>query len=224
MRVRVRLFAGTREAVGAPQVTLELPEGATARDAVDRLCAAHPRLAGYRATMLLAVDGAFARPEAALAEGAELAIMPPVSGGDGAVAIVDAPLRLDPLVASLEARGAGAIVAFLGLVRETSAEAPEARVVALRFEAHETMALAQLREVRAEAIAKFGLTDMLLRHRLGELPVGEPIVAVVAAAPHRRAAFEAAMWAMDELKTRVPIWKEERDANGGARWINDPTR
>jgi molybdopterin synthase catalytic subunit len=115
-------------------------------------------------------------------------------------------------------------VGFLGLVRATSGERPQARVVALRFEAHETMALAQMRGLREEAIAKFALTDLLLRHRVGELAVGEPIVAVVAAAPHRRAAFEAAAWTMDELKTRVPIWKQEVDAEGAAQWVNDPTR
>jgi MoaE-MoaD fusion protein len=224
VRVRVRLFAGTREAVGAGELRLDVAEGARVADVVALLCAQHPRLAAYRAAMLLAVDGAFAAPDAPLREGAEVAIMPPVSGGQGDVAIADAPLRLDPLVAALETRSAGAVVGFLGLVRPTSGERPGARVERLHFEAHEALALAEMARVRAEAIAKFGLADLLIRHRVGDLARGEPIVAVVAAAPHRRAAFDAAMWAMDELKTRVPIWKQEIDADGATAWVNDPGR
>jgi molybdopterin synthase catalytic subunit len=224
LHVRVRFFAGTRDAVGGARLRVEVPEGARVEDLVAALCAAHPRLVPYRPTLLLAVDGAYASPDAALREGAEVALMPPVSGGSGGdVAIVDAPLRLAPLVASLEARGAGAIVGFLGLVRATSGERPGARVERLRFEAHEAMAMAEMRRLRDAALAKFALTDLILRHRLGELPVGEPIVAVVAAAPHRRAAFEAAQWVMDELKRSVPIWTQEVDADGAATWVNDPT-
>ena len=80
MRVRVRLFAGTREAVGAGSVDLDVPEGARVDDVMAQLCAAHPRLAPYRAHALYAVDGAFV-PVSARVAGKEIAIMPPVSGG-----------------------------------------------------------------------------------------------------------------------------------------------
>lgn len=219
--MRVRLFAGTREVVGAPRVEIDLAEGASAADAFRALARAHPGLARYEGHLLFALDGRYVGPEALLREGAELALMPPVSGGAGDVALAEGPILLDPLVDLLAREGAGAVVGFLGLVRVTSGEVSGARVVALRFEAHEELALAQMRELREAAISKFGLTDMLVRHRLGTLGLGEPIVAVVAAAPHRRAAFEAAMWAMDELKTRVPIWKQEVDADGATRWIRD---
>jgi len=224
MDVRVRLFAGTRDAVGARQVTMEVAQGARVADLLDALCAQHPRLAAYRPHLMLALDGAFVAQDAPLRAGAELALMPPVSGGAGDVAFHEGDLLLDPLVARLTREGAGAVVGFLGVVRASSGERPEARVESLAFEAHEPLALAQMARLRAEAIAKFSLTDLLIRHRLGTLPVGSAVVAVVAAAKHRRAAFEAAMWVMDELKTSVPIWKEERDADGARAWVNDPTR
>jgi molybdopterin synthase catalytic subunit len=223
MRVRVRLFAGTRDAVGAPSVDVDVPPGATVGDLVGILCARHPRLEGYRGHALLALDGAFTSPRAALREGAEVALMPPVSGGsDDGRALVDGPFSLDALVASLERRGAGAVVAFLGQVRPTSGEAPGMRVERLRFEAYEALAEAEVARLRDEAARTFGLTGCLVRHRLGVLAVDEPIVAVVCAAPHRREAFEAAQWLMDRLKTSVPIWKRE-EGPAGARWVNDPT-
>ena len=222
MRVRVRLFAGTRDAVGSPSVDLDLPPGSSVADLVRELCARHPRLEGYRPHALVALDGAFVPASAPLREGSEVAFMPPVSGGSES-ALVEGPLSLDELVGRLERRGAGAVVAFLGQVRESSREAPGAPVERLRFEAYAPLAESEIARLREEATQKFGLTGCLVRHRLGVLPVGEPIVAVATAAPHRLAAFEAAQWLMDELKRSVPIWKRE-EGPSGARWVNDPTR
>jgi molybdopterin synthase catalytic subunit len=81
MRVRVLLFAAAREVVGARELALELSEGAVARDALDALCAAHPGLAAHRPSLRLAVDGAYARDDVSLREGAEVAVIPPVAGG-----------------------------------------------------------------------------------------------------------------------------------------------
>ncbi|HET6404754.1 MAG TPA: molybdenum cofactor biosynthesis protein MoaE [Candidatus Thermoplasmatota archaeon] len=214
MRVRVRLFAGTREAVGAGALELDLPEDARVDDAVSLLCARHPALARYRGHALYALDGTFVPASQPLRPQAELAIMPPVSGGAGRLRTE--PFSLDALVASLEREGAGAVVAFVGYVRGDEG------VARLRFEAYAEMAEREIEALEREAREKFGLTGVLVRHRVATLDVGEPIVAVVTAAPHRRAAFEAAAWLMDELKTRVPIWKAE-EGEGGARWINDPS-
>ena len=212
MRVRVRFFAGTRDAVGAGALELDLPDGARVDDALTALCARHPRLAGYRPHALYALDGTFVPTSQPLRAGAELAIMPPVSGGS----LQEAPFSLDALVRELERQGAGAVVAFVGYVRGDEG------VARLRFEAYAEMAEREIAALEAAARAKFGLTGVIVRHRVATLEVGEPIVAVVTAAPHRREAFEAATWIMDELKTRVPIWKAEEGASG-ARWVNDPT-
>lgn len=218
MRVRVRLFAGTREAVGSGAVELDLAEGARVSDAFDALCARHPRLAPYRPHALLAVDGAFVPPTTLLRAGAELAIMPPVSGGSAPHFLQEDAFSLDALVAEVERRTAGAVVAFVGYVRGDHG------VSQLRFEAYEAMAEREIAQLVEQATSKFALTGCIVRHRVATLGVGEPIVAVVTAAAHRRAAFEAAMWIMDELKARVPIWKaEEGPGSASARWVNDPT-
>lgn len=214
MRVRVRLFAGTREAVGASSLDVDVDEGARVDDVLALLCARHPRLAAYRGHTLVAQDGALVPASERVRDGAELAIMPPVSGGSGA--LQEGPFSLDALSAQLEREGAGAIVAFVGVVRGDEG------VSRLRFEAYAAMAEREIEALRGQAIAKFDLTDCLVRHRVATLAVGEPIVAVVCAAAHRRAAFEAAAWLMDELKTRVPIWKKE-EGPAGERWVNDPT-
>jgi len=211
MRVKVRFFAGTRDAVGQAAIEIEMPEGARVDDVVARLCAAHPRLAAYRPHILLALDGAFVTPSHPARDGAELALMPPVSGGS----IQEAPFSLDELHAALARTGAGATVVFVGHVRA------DGGTERLRFEAYAPMAEREMEAVRQEAIQKFGLVDCLIRHRIATLAVGEPIVAVATAAAHRGAAFEAAQWVMDELKSRVPIWKAE-ETSEGSRWVNDP--
>ncbi|HUR70097.1 MAG TPA: molybdenum cofactor biosynthesis protein MoaE [Candidatus Thermoplasmatota archaeon] len=212
MSVRVRFFAGTRDAVGAPALDVDVPEGARVDDVMTQLCATHPRLAPYRAHALYALDGAFVPVTTRVAGAREMAVMPPVSGGS----LQEEPFSLDALVHELERAGAGAVVGFVGYVRG------DGGTTRLRFEAYAPMAEREIAAVRDEAMRKFGLTGCLVRHRIATLAVGEPIVAVVTAAPHRLAAFEAAQWIMDELKTRVPIWKAE-ESGGGARWVNDPT-
>lgn len=222
MRVRVRFFAGTRDAVGAAALVVDVAESARVADLWDALVRAHPPLARYERHALLALDGAFVARDAPLRAGAEVAIMPPVSGGRGGAIVHDAEaLSLDALVASLDRSGTGAVVAFLGSVRDTSGERADATVARLEFEAYEAMAEREMSRLVDEAVAKFGLVDAAVRHRIGALAVGEPIVAVATCARHRRAAFEAATWLMDELKRSVPVWKREVDADGESRWVND---
>lgn len=213
MRVRVRPFAGTREALGAPSLEVEMPEGARVSDLLARLAAEHPPFERYRPHLLLALDGAAVAPDARLRAGSELALMPPVSGG---AHLQEEPFSLDDLVARLERTGAGAVVAFVGYVRGDEG------VARLAFEAYAPLAEREIDRLVDEATRKFELTGCIVRHRVAVLAVGEPIVAVVTASRHRRAAFEAASWLMDELKTRVPIWKQEQ-GTGFARWVNDPT-
>lgn len=220
MQVRVRFFAGTREAVGASALAVELPEGARLSDLVERLVAQHPRLAAYAHALLLAQDGRVVTPGEAVREGAEVALMPPVSGGSGDT-LSPEPFSLDEMLAEASREACGAVASFVGLVRASGGEDPRERVARLHFEAYEPMARAEIERIREEAVAKFGLGACLVRHRLGTLEVGEPIVAVVASAPHRRDAFAAVAWVMDELKTRVPIWKQE-EGPAGRRWIRDP--
>ncbi len=218
-RIVWRLFAGPREAAGAREVVVDVPVGATVEQAVDALVERAPALAAWRATVVVSVNREVAAPGARVREGDELAFMPPVSGG-GEARVVDGRLSLDGAAATLARDGAGAVVAFLGIVRSEPTAIAE-RVERLEFEAYPAMADRELVDLRARAIAKFDLVDALLWHRVGVLATGEDIVLVAVSARHRHEAFEAASFLMDELKRAVPIWKKEVGTTQTA-WVNDP--
>jgi molybdopterin converting factor subunit 1 len=252
MRIRVRLFAMQRELAGAREVSLELPEGATIEDAWAALVERFPPIAPGRAALRFARNSEYAPPEEPLADGDEVACIPPVSGGSeeaSATGGVSGPgrqrileLRDAPFDASLLGELAdqlatdedGAVVGFLGRTRVTAgtpapgqgAEAARfagERVMALEYEAHEPMALQMLERIADEIETRYGVDRLAIVHRTGDVPLGEISVAIVVASPHRGEAFDAARYAMDETKARVPIWKAERFA-GGQVWIGEPAR
>lgn len=248
IHVRVRLFAMQREQAGTRTVELDLPAGSSVEDAWSALVDRHPVLAPGRAAVRFARNSEYADPDELLADGDELACIPPVSGGaDASDGPASPPFRIlelreDPFDAAILAELAdrlatdedGAVVGFLGRTRVTAGtpapgqEAEAARfaaeaVTSLEYEALEPMALAQLARIADEIAERFGVTRLAIVHRTGEVPLGQPSVAIVACAPHRGEAFEAAAYAMDETKARAPIWKAERFASGKV-WIGQPAR
>lgn len=240
MNVRVRLFAIQRQLAGTREVALELPDGADVAAAWDALVALHPALAPGRDSVRFARNGAYAEASTALADGDEVAMIPPVSGGAGETRILEvraAPFGaaiLGELTDRLATAEDGAAVGFLGRTRSTPGtpapgqEVEAARhagraVESLEYEAHESMALRVLGDIADEIAARFGVARLAIVHRTGEVPLGEASIAVVAVAPHRGAAFDAARYAIDETKARAPIWKAERFADGHV-WIGHPAR
>jgi molybdopterin converting factor subunit 1 len=240
VRIRVRLFALQRELAGTRELPLELREGATIEDAWTALVTRHPVLAPGRASVRFARNGAYAEPGEALADGDELAFIPPVSGGGSARRILEIrEARLGAsILAELEERLAtpadGAVVGFIGRTRESPGtpapgqESEAARhagrsVESLTYEAHDEMALRVLATIADEIEARFGVDGLAIVHRTGDVPLGEASVAIVAVAPHRDAAFAAARYAIDETKARAPIWKAEQFADGHV-WIGEPAR
>jgi molybdopterin synthase catalytic subunit len=250
MRVRVRLFAMQRELAGTREVSLDLGDGSTIEDAWTAIVGRFPVLAPGRTSLRFARNREYADAAAELAEGDELAFIPPVSGGAGGAggvggagdvhrilklrdASFDASI-LAELADRLAVPADGAVVGFLGVTREspgTPAPGQEAeaarysgtRVLALDYEALEPMALRVLAEIADEIAARFGVRRLAIVHRTGDVPLGEPSVAIVACAPHRDAAFDAARYAIDETKARAPIWKAERFEDGHV-WIGEPAR
>lgn len=111
-------------------------------------------------------------------------------------------------------KGAGAVVTFTGIVRDDTG-----RMQALEIEHYPGMTETALSDFGAQAAARFGLTDWLILHRFGHLPVGQPIMMVATAARHRRAAFDAADFLMDWLKSRAPFWKREVNSDGSSQWV-----
>ncbi|MGH7709495.1 MAG: molybdenum cofactor biosynthesis protein MoaE [Vulcanimicrobiaceae bacterium] len=126
------------------------------------------------------------------------------------------PIELAPLIAAVRTDACGAIVAFLGVVRADSDD--EKPVDGLSYEAYPAMAVPEIRAIVDEAKAHFGPCEVAVVHRVGDLKLGEPSVAIVVAAPHRGPAFDACERIIDELKKRVPIWKKEHYINGEASW------
>ena len=131
------------------------------------------------------------------------------------VRVTGESFSVDEALSYLSNREAGAYVVFLGKVRERSRGR---KVEKLVYEVYEELAIREMEAIRREAIERFGLLDMLIWHRFGELPVGEDTILVIAASPHREEAFKACAWAVDEVKHRVPVWKKEVTAEG-TFWI-----
>ena len=125
---------------------------------------------------------------------------------------IDAAAVLD----SVRSPGAGAVVLFLGTVRQ---DGDRPSTAAIEYECYAEMARKKLAELEAEALRRWPLSGCAIVHRVGRLAVGEVCVAVAVAAPHRREAFEAGEWLIDRIKEVVPIWKQEHLTDGTSRWI-----
>jgi molybdopterin synthase catalytic subunit len=208
VEVTVRLFAMLRERAGSGSVTLDLPEGARVRDALDSLAGLAEGI-----PLVMAVNREYADEETALDPGDELALIPPVSGGSTAAApwvrVSSEPLSLDGLAERVRDPRAGAVVTFSGVTRE---------VERLEYEAYAEMAEERMRAIAEEALARHGLCAAAVEHRIGDVPLSEPSVIVAVAAPHRGEAFAGAREIIDRVKAEAPIWKKEIEGED-ERWV-----
>jgi molybdopterin synthase catalytic subunit len=132
------------------------------------------------------------------------------------IEIVDAAIAAEAIVAGMKAGADGAVCVFDGIVRDNTRGR---KTLYLDYEAYREMALEQMRRLSTEALARFGVREVAVVHRLGRLMVGETSVLIVVAAAHRAAAFDACRWLIDTLKKTVPIWKKETFADG-AVWAD----
>ena len=216
----VRLFASYREAAGVGHVSLELPEGATARDAIRAVLTQHPLVAEGR-QLVIARNREYVDVEAALADGDELALIPPVSGGAtrarARIHVTPEPLSVDEVLDAVRDDAFGGLVVFLGTVRDRSRGT---RVTHLEYEAYAEMAEGKMRQIADRLEREHAPARVAMHHRIGDLAIGDTAVVVAAGAPHRDAAFAAARQAIDELKSVVPIWKKEFTEDG-AVWIEE---
>jgi MoaE-MoaD fusion protein len=208
VEITVRLFAMLRERAGAGSVTLELPEGARVRDALESLSGLAEGI-----PLVMAVNREYASEEQVLGAGDELALIPPVSGGAPWARVSAEPLSLDALAARVRDPRAGAVVTFAGVTRE---------VELLRYEAYAEMAEERIAAIAAEAAERHGLCSAAVEHRVGEVPLSEPSVIVAVSAPHRGEAFAGAREIIDRVKAEAPIWKKEIEGASG-RWVEGAT-
>ena len=208
MRVVVRLFAGLRERAGTDRRELELDEGAAVQDVWAAL-----DLGEQPDGLLYAVNRTYADRDQQLAEGDEVALIPPVSGG--AFRLTHGPVNLTSVVVEVVDEQAGAIATFLGTVR---ARSRGRGVIALEYEAYEEMAEDVMAAIADELQERYELCKVAMSHRLGRVEVGETSVAIAVSAPHRQDALAACADAIEALKFRVPLWKKELYV-GGEEWI-----
>ncbi|MCC6997675.1 MAG: molybdopterin converting factor subunit 1 [Deltaproteobacteria bacterium] len=215
MRISVRYFAVARERLKLEQEALDLAAGAPVRAVMDALCARHPGLAAMRAHLRVAVNQDFVADDHVVADGDEVALIPPVAGGAGAlVRVQDAALSLDEVVRAVGGPGLGGVVTFTGVVRDSS---QGKRVERLEYEAYVEMAEKVIRALVDEVEAETGARIAVL-HRIGKLAIGDLAVVIAAAAAHRAEAFTACRAVIDRLKERAPIWKKEF-GDDGAVWV-----
>ena len=217
MRVVVKLFGSIREAVGEKELSVELPDGASARD-LRRLLADRYRVFDrFGDRLAVSVQLEVVSLDTALGDGDEVAFLPPVSGGAGECWISDRPLLEADAVARVRGPGMGGIVTFVGAVRD---HARGRSIRHLEYEAYPEMAVREMEKIADEAGQRWPGTRIAIGHRSGRLEIGEVAVVIAAAAPHRAAAFDACRFAIDTLKQTVPIWKKEV-ATDGEYWVDD---
>jgi molybdopterin synthase catalytic subunit len=218
MRVAILYFAVLRERVGRARETIELPEGADVRAARAEIAERHPAIAALLPRVQTAVNRVQAKDATQLADGDEVALLPPVAGGAGPrkIAILETPLVVDDTVAAVSGPNRGGVVTFTGVVRREGHHLAD--VVRLEYEAYVEMAEEVLADIAEEIEREWAGTEIAIHHRVGSLAVGEIAVAITAASAHRAPAFEACRAAIDRLKERAPIWKKEIGASGEA-WL-----
>jgi MoaE-MoaD fusion protein len=218
MRVRVLFFGVLKDIVGCAEESLEVQADATLAAVFETYSQRFETLRGKRSSILFARNHEFASPETAVTDNDEIAFLPPVSGGspNHVFAITRDVIDVRQLARDIQRPEDGAVVTFEGVVRNNT---KGRETVYLDYECYEPMALAGMTRIGQEVARQFAIGRIGIVHRLGRLQIGEASVAVVASAPHRRPAFEAALEAINRLKREVPIWKKEYFADG-AVWVD----
>ncbi len=217
MRITVKLFGAAREAAGAKELSLALPDDARVGDVWAQLVAEYPALEPFENRLAVSVNLEISSPDVQLEDADEVAFLPPVSGGAGNCSLSQGPIDVGRVVSRVSGPGMGGIVTFVGAVRN---RARGRDIRHLEYEAYPAMAEREMERIAAQAAERWPGTKVAIAHRSGHLEIGDIAVVVAAAAPHRAEAFEACRFAIDTLKQTVPIWKKEV-ATDGEYWVEE---
>ncbi len=216
MKVRILAFASARDAIGASQIELEIDEGSDLVDLEKLLKIEYPQLEPIWARLAIAVDGEISSSSTTLVEGAEVALLPPVSGGTSEhEMLVDKPIDVASVSESVSADGSGATVLFVGTVRDHHRGKPVEKIV---YDAYRPMAESSLATIVRELQDRQTQIRLNIVHRYGEIPVGEASVVIAVSSPHREEAFRVSRKALERLKKEAPIWKQEHYSDGASVW------
>ncbi|MEE9383327.1 MAG: molybdopterin converting factor subunit 1 [Nannocystaceae bacterium] len=222
MNTSILLFAGIRQRAGQARLELSLPAGATVGEMRKVISGAYPDLQTLLQICRVAVDQTFVDDTSVIPENAEIALIPPVSGGhDGPRTgphslLTPDTLELAAVLGAVEHAGAGGVTSFIGNVRRHS----RGKMVRfLEYEAYGPMAVRALEHIASTIETRYPDVRLCVHHRVGHLEVGEAAVIIAASAPHRAEAFAACRDCIESLKKDVPIWKREVDEIGD-EWIS----
>jgi len=228
VRIRVLFFGVLRDVVGLREDSLDIPKGARLGLVFDLYAGRFPRLQAMAASVVLALNQEFSTPDSPLAEGDEVAFLPPVSGGSGYIqeirdevtgnlfALTRKPIDGGLIARELLRGEDGAFVNFEGVARNNTKGRPTRY---LEYECYESMAVKIMAHIGREIAGEFSIGRIAMVHRLGRIEIGETSVAVVVTAPHRRPAFDAALEGINRLKRMVPVWKKEYFTDGEI-WVD----
>jgi len=226
MRVRVLFFGSLKDVVGDASGDHEFPEGASLHTVFETFAARFPELRPMARSIVAARNREFADPSVCIQDGDEVAFLPPVSGGATTETWVSAEgghwFGLTRHAIDTRALGArilqgadGALVTFEGVVRNNT---QGRATLCLDYEGYESMALATMSRIGQQIVAAHDISRIGMVHRLGRMLIGETSVAILVTAPHRQAAFQAALEGINRLKRLVPVWKKEHFMDG-AVWV-----
>jgi MoaE-MoaD fusion protein len=231
MRVKVLFFGILKDIVGSAEDQLSVADGAQLRSIFDHYAGRFPRLREMASSIVLARNQEFSDVSARVSEGDEIAFLPPVSGGSAATelefthemtdaaghffALTRRAIDTRSLVKRLVAGEDGAAITFEGVVRNNT---KGRRTLYLDYDCYEPMAVKTMAGIGRNIAEAFAIGRIAMVHRLGRMEIGETSVAVIVTAPHRKAAFDAALEGINRLKRLVPIWKKEHFADGEV-WV-----
>lgn len=210
MDVHLLFFAKAREDAGTDSLSLSVDDGATLADLRGTLV---NQFGSAFSAYGFAVNEDWEADDVPLHDGDEVAVLPPISGG--AELITDEPLDPQTVTRAVSHAGSGAVVLFLGTVRDSFEGAPTEIV---EYQGYRSMAEKELRSILNEAEATGDGVRVAATHRLGRLAVGDLSVIIAASAPHRGEAFRACRFVIEGIKARLPVWKKEFGPKGAGRW------
>jgi len=213
--VNILLFARYREITGSGSITLQLRNPTTVGELAKQMLKNYPALVHDASNLVVAVNEEYRDHDFVLQDGDEVALIPPVSGGQSNVLVTDQPLEPESITQLVKTSEHGAVVTFLGNTRNHN---DGHKVMYLEYEAYRPMADQKIAEIIEEMKAKWPIGAVAIAHRTGRINIGEESLVVAVGAGHRREAFEATLFAVDRIKEVVPIWKKEF-FEGGEIWI-----
>lgn len=217
MELEIRLFATLKDRAGQNRITVPVEPPVTVATLLDAIAASFPQLKPALPTALVSVNKAFAGEETAVHAGDEIALFPPVSGGETFphptyFAITEAPLDITVVHDQIRRPDIGAIVSFTGSVRgQTQREGLPPQTIHLEYEAYSEMATDKMAQIAQEIWQQWpSVKGIAIVQRIGRLEVGEVTTFVACASGHRdQGVFDAARYGIDRLKEIVPVWKKE---------------